>query len=92
MTNLNFCHILGSEAISLITGLTGIIVSRSQNLHGCNRYYLQPKAQKDGKVPDGWWIDEKDVKIIGPGLSAPDRLSAEAPPEPQPGGPMSNIR
>ena len=63
-----FKHELGKEAKSKVTGLIGVITSRSQCLYGYNRYYLQPKADKESKVPDGWWIDEDDVEIVGEGV------------------------
>jgi hypothetical protein len=86
-----FKHKLGQEAKALSLGLIGILVARSENLYGCNRYYLQPQANREGKVPDGWWIDEDDVAVLGLGvLGLPeyseDKIddAAESPP---PGGP-----
>lgn len=48
-----FKHRLGLLAKSRTTGLKGIITSRSENLYGCNRYYIQPKYNKDMKQLDG---------------------------------------
>lgn len=56
---------LGIEAKSNVSGFKGIIVSRSEHLNGCNRYWLQPKVDKDGKVLDGYWIDEGEIEIVG---------------------------
>ena len=75
-----FRHELGKEAEANVTKLSGIITARSENLYGCNRYYIQPPAGDDSKIPDGWWVDEDDVSIIGDGVTAePKDL----------GGPMS---
>lgn len=78
-----FKHELGLAVESKVTGLKGVITSRSENLYGCNRYYIQPKVDKDGKVPDGWWIDEDDVTPL-------DLASVERVDKPT-GGPMSRV-
>lgn len=55
---------LGSEVESKITGIRGVVTSRSENLYGCNRYYVQPRADSEMKVPEGWWVDELDLLVI----------------------------
>ncbi|MDD4931650.1 MAG: hypothetical protein PHG66_05925 [Candidatus Colwellbacteria bacterium] len=77
-----FKHELGVEAVSKVTGMKGIITARSQNLYGCNRYFIQPKVDKEGKPVDGWWTDEDDVHVKGKGVTAPRKDT---------GGPMSKI-
>lgn len=77
-----FKHDLGLQAVAKVTGLKGIITSRSECLYGCNRYYIQPKADKDNKIPDGWWNDEDDIEIVGKGVTATPKET---------GGPMSRI-
>ena len=64
-----FKHELGAKAEAKVSGLKGIIVSRCECLFGCNRYHIQPKVDKDMKVPDGWWVDEDDVTVIGKGVA-----------------------
>jgi len=54
---------LGVQVESNITGFKGIVVSRSEHLNGCNRYWVQPKVGKDGKVPDGLWHDEAELIV-----------------------------
>jgi len=78
-----FKHELGIEAASKVTWISGIITARSENLYGCNRYYVQPRADREMKLPDGWWIDEDDVNVIGPGVVVHQSPN---------GGPMSKIR
>lgn len=75
-----FKHQLGKEAKSRTTGLLGLLTARSENLYMCNRYYIQPKVGADSKVPDGWWVDEDDVEVVGDGLTAAPKTT---------GGPMS---
>ncbi len=54
----------GVKAESRITGLTGTIVSRANHINGCDRYHLQPRLNKDGDVPDGYWFDEQELIIL----------------------------
>ena len=55
---------LGVECRSKISGFKGIITSRSQHLNGCDRYWIQPKVDKEGKLPDGMWFDDGEVVIV----------------------------
>jgi hypothetical protein len=75
-----FKHNLGLKAKARVSQLTGILTSRSECLYGCNRYFIQPPVGQDGKVPDGWWVDEDDVEIVGEGITTPPKNT---------GGPMS---
>ena len=63
-----FKHELGKLVKDKVTELDGIITSRSECLYGCNRYFIQPKAGQDKKVPDGWWVDEEQIDVIGDGV------------------------
>lgn len=83
MFNIN----LGVRVRSRVTGITGIITARSENLYGCDRYYIQPPVGTDNKVPEGWWIDEHDVEFIDAGVS--DRVVPASLPSDVRGGPMS---
>ncbi len=55
---------LGAHVQSKISGLRGVVVARSEHINGCNRYYIQPKVDKDGKLPDGWWLDENELDVL----------------------------
>jgi hypothetical protein len=77
-----FKHELGSIAESKSTGLKGAIMARAEHLHGCNRYYIQPRVEKEMKLPDGYWIDEADLRIIEKGTQ---KTFDDLPP----GGPIS---
>ena len=63
MKEHTFKHELGLKAESNISGFSGIITCRSQNLNGCDRYFLSPKVTKDGTLPDGYWFDEAEIII-----------------------------
>lgn len=59
---------LGKEVKAIVTGFTGIVMSRSECLYGCNRYHIQPKVGTDGKIIDGYWFDEDDIEVVGDGV------------------------
>lgn len=75
-----FTHELGKEAISKTTKLKGVITARSENLYGCNRYYIQPPVGADSKVPDGWWFDEDDINVLNDAIETKPKST---------GGPIS---
>jgi hypothetical protein len=77
-----FKHTLGVEVESRVAKIKGIITSRSENLYGCNRYFVQPPAGKDGKYADGYWTDEDDLIVKGKGVTTPKKNT---------GGPMSRV-
>lgn len=60
----NFTLNNGEKVKSNTTGFTGVITARADHLHGCNRYYVLPKVDKDGKLPDGYWMDEADLIVV----------------------------
>ena len=53
----------GVNVKSNITGFKGMVVSRSEHLNGCNRYWVQPKVDKNGKQPEGLWFDEGEIIV-----------------------------
>lgn len=68
--SVSFKHNLGDKASDQISGLTGIIVSRSESLYGCSRYWLQPQDHKDGEVLKGGWFDEDQIEVVEAGVIA----------------------
>lgn len=59
-----FKYELGIKAKSNISGFKGIIVSRSQHLNGCDRYWIAPLLDKDGNLNEGFWFDEGKIESI----------------------------
>ena len=55
---------LGDEVKDKISGFTGVIVSRHEYLNGCARMTLQPKIDKDGKLPETETFDEPQLELI----------------------------
>lgn len=55
---------LGSRVKDLVTGFVGIAVARCDYLNGCIRIGVQPKVDKDGKLPDTIYFDEPQLKTL----------------------------
>lgn len=53
---------LGSKVESNVSGYKGIVISRSEHLNGCNRYWVVPKA-KNGVLNEGFWMDEAELLV-----------------------------
>lgn len=58
-----------------VTGFTGIATSKHIYLTGCNQYGLQPKVDKDGKVPDKQYFDEGRLEEVGNGIKSSEVLA-----------------
>lgn len=56
---------LGDEVIDTVTNFKGIAVARTTWLNGTTRTAIQPKMQKDGKVPEPLSANEAGVKVFG---------------------------
>ena len=55
---------LGDEVQDSVSGFRGISVSKHIYLQGCIRFSVQPKINKEGKLPDHQTFDEPQLKII----------------------------
>jgi len=60
----DFTIALGSKVKSNISGFQGMVTSRAEHLNGCNRYWVSPPVDKDGKLPDGYWFDEGELDVV----------------------------
>lgn len=69
---------LGVEAKDKITGFKGIITGRCQYLFGCDQYLITPKVDKTGSKPEGHWMDEGRIEIIGEGIN-PEEVQTDEP-------------
>lgn len=69
--------LLGKEVEDKITGFKGIATSKHIYLTGCNQFGVQPKIDKDGKVPDIKYFDEGRLKVIGEGINAIEVIGEE---------------
>lgn len=62
---------LGHNYTDSVTGFSGIAIARIEYLTGCTQYQLQPKIDKDGKVPDSVWFDENRLSANATSTGGP---------------------
>lgn len=55
---------LGSFVKDRVTGLTGVAENRATFLYGCDRYFVQPQIDADGKVPEGRMVDAPQLEVL----------------------------
>ena len=55
---------MGSVVKSNITGFRRMASSPAEHLNGCNRYWVEPKVDEDGKPRDEQWIDEYELDVV----------------------------
>lgn len=58
---------LGDIAEDRITGFRGTVVAITEWINNCRRITMQPKVDKDGKVPDAHTIDEPNAILVKAG-------------------------
>ncbi len=61
---------LGNKAKCTVTGFEGIAVARVEYLNGCIQFCIKPKVSKDGKHPEGIYIDEEQLVVVSKGVKA----------------------
>lgn len=57
---------LGTRQRDKVTGFAGVITSICFDINGCIQGCLKPPTDKDGKIPDGYWIDLDRLELNGP--------------------------
>lgn len=77
---------LGAKARDTVTGFEGIITARNEWLNGCIQYCLKPKVDKDGKIPEGEWIDEQQVELVRKAASKAAAKTTGGPQKDAPAG------
>lgn len=75
---------LGSEVKCTITGYKGVVIGRTQWLHGCNTYQVKSHDLKDGKPLDSVPFDEAALELVE---KKPERKAS-----PKNGGPQEMRR
>lgn len=53
----NYIDLLGRKIKCRVTHYEGTATGISFDLYGCVQVAIQPKIDKDGKIPDGRWLD-----------------------------------
>lgn len=56
--------LLGKTLKDTVSGFIGVAVSEHNYLNGCTRYTLQPKIDKDGKLPDVATFDFPQLEVV----------------------------
>ncbi len=74
---------LGDEVQDRISGFKGVSVSFHDYLNGCRRITVQPRVDKEGKLPDAATFDEPDLEVT----KAAKQPAPEREPVPVTGGP-----
>lgn len=78
---------LGDKALDTISGFVGIVTARCEYISGCIQFCLTPKCNKDGKLMEGHYFDDKRVMKIFVPLSEEKPENTKEYPS---GGPQSN--
>jgi hypothetical protein len=55
---------LGVLVEDKVTGFTGVTDHYVTFLHGCDRYSVQPRIDKDGKKPESDMFDEPQLRVL----------------------------
>lgn len=58
---------LGDKVKDRVTGLTGIVIARTEWMYGCVRCVIQPQQMKDGKPIETTTVDEPQLEIVKAG-------------------------
>ncbi len=80
---------LGDKVTDRVSGLTGIVVARTEWMYGCVRCLVQPQEVKDGKPVESTSVDEPqlDVLLAGAVKDFPNWREPVAPRAHRPAGP-----
>jgi hypothetical protein len=55
MARQDFRFQRGDHVRDLITGFSGVVISRADSITGCDRFCVQPQDLDNGKMI-GWWV------------------------------------
>lgn len=77
---------LGDKVKDRVTGLTGIVMARTEWLNGCIRMMVQPQELKDGKPVESSAFDIEELILVEANAVSPK------PEERRTNGPMPNVR
>lgn len=71
---------LGQTVRDTVTGYVGVVVCRSEWLHGCVRVAVQGPVDKDGKMPDAINFDEPGLEVVPKAKAKTDKSKPPAGP------------
>ena len=55
---------LGTIVRDKVTGLVGVAENCATFLHGVDRYCVQPRVDKDGKIPESVMVDDPQLETV----------------------------
>jgi hypothetical protein len=58
-------QLLGYKVKDRVTGFTGVATCVSFDLYGCVQVIVTPEPDKEGKMVDSHWFDEKRLRKVG---------------------------
>lgn len=70
---------LGDKVRHKITGFEGVIVTHATHLTGCDRMWVEPRTDRDGKLVNGAWFDIDMLEIIEANVVEVVKYSRVAP-------------
>jgi hypothetical protein len=70
---------LGAKVRDRITGFVGIAVMRSDYINGCVRYGVQGPMDKDGKIPEAYYVDEQQCEVLEEAVHEPAEAKRGGP-------------
>ena len=79
---------LGDKVKCVISGFVGVVTSHATHLNGCDRVWVSPPTDKDGKLIDGSWFDTIQLEVVEKSVVKKAVVSIET----KPGGPPSRIK
>ena len=56
---------LGKKVLDKVSGLVGIVISKTEYLNGCIQYGVQPKLKKGSHEIITWSIDQEQLEVLG---------------------------
>jgi hypothetical protein len=77
---------LGQKVRDKISGFSGIVTSYAKHLNGCDRAWISPPVDKDGKLMDGSWFDVVQLEAIEEAALVTQQTNEKL------GGPVSKIK
>lgn len=79
---------LGDLVRDIITGYDGVVVAKTSWLTGCDRFGVQSRDLKDGKLIEPEWFDDTRLLVIESHWAQEIERKASV----DPGGPQSDPR
>lgn len=55
---------LGDKVKDTITGFAGVVIAKTQWLHGCERITIQPEKLHEGKPVETQSFDEPQLEVV----------------------------